>query len=459
MAQGGRCPTFRRLDNRRRPQPGKSSRRHHHYVNCGYHPCVKTARALIGPWAFLFGLLAAAVCCAILSGGALAQQRSSSRWITAWATSQQALGAATVSGATVRMIARVTASGDSIRIRIDNTFGTTPLRIGDAYVGLRVQGPALAAGSNRHVDFNGQGSVLVPPGGSVTSDPVMLHVVAWQDVAVSLFVPDMNVHPSEHTGAVVTSYLTANGAGDVASAEGRMPFTLTTTSTYWLKGIDVLSGGNGSTVVAFGDSITDGTCSTLDAHDRWEDWLSVRLRLQAADDDHPFAVINEGIGGNTASREHLEPPPDSPTAVERLDRDVLSHTGVSHVVVFVGTNDIRRGASAAQVIEALDQIARRLKARGLPVYASTIIPRHNAAPSGSNTGWDASKTAIRKQVNEWIRGKAPFDSVIDFDSVVRDSSNTDLIAPPFNCGDGIHPSPFGYLAMGNAVPLDLFKRR
>lgn len=291
---------------------------------------------------------------------------------------------------------------------------------------------------------------------------LLFQVFAEQDLAVSLFVPGANVRPSQHSGAVVTSYYTANGAGDVAASESRAPFVNTTTSTWWLKGIDVDSASSSGAIVAFGDSITDGTCTTLDAHDRWEDWVSVRLDsadaaggigLGRSNRRQLKAIVNEGIGGNTLTRANLSPPPDSTPGIERLDRDVLSHVGVTHVVLFMRTNDIRREASAAQVIDGMLNIISRVKAADLVIIGSTIIPRHNRPPQGTNTGWDAAKTAIRNQVNEWIRTQAPFDAVIDFDKVVRDPANPDLIYPPFNCGDGIHPSPAGYYLMGQSVDL------
>jgi lysophospholipase L1-like esterase len=229
---------------------------------------------------------------------------------------------------------------------------------------------------------------------------------------------------------------------------------------WWLKAIDVSSSSSTGAIVAFGDSITDGTCSTVDAHDRWEDLLAVRLALDATSRGRPGAhraVINEGIGGNTITRPNLQPAPDSPPGVERLERDVLSHHGVTHVVVFMGTNDIRREAPAAQVIAGMQDIATRVKARGLKVVGATIIPRHNRPPVEGNTGWNAAKTRIRGDVNQWIRTKAPFDAVIDFDKVVQDPGSADLIYPPFNCGDGIHPSPRGYYEMGTSLRLELFR--
>lgn len=399
---------------------------------------------------------------ALFGSVAPARQRAttSTRWVTAWSTSQQNLGMTTVSNATVRMIARVTASGQALRVRLDNTFGTTPLSIGKIYVGPRIQGATVAMGSNKQVFFGGSATVTIPAGGSTTSDSVEMSVLAQQDVAVSLFVPDSGVRPSQHTNAQVTSYLTPNGSGDLAADEGSKPFTATTTSLFWLKAIDVLSASSTGTIVAFGDSITDGTCSTVDAHDRWEDLVAVRLGLEATGEGRRGAhkaIVNEGIGGNTITREHLEPPPDSPPGLERLDRDVLSHHGVSHVILFMGTNDIRREASARQVIAGIQEVVSRVRARGLKIIGATIIPRHNRPAVENNTGWNIAKTRLRNEINQWIRAKAGFDAILDFDKVVQDPHDGDALYPPFNCGDGIHPSPRGYFEMGESVRLDLFK--
>jgi lysophospholipase L1-like esterase len=403
----------------------------------------------------------------------LSAQTSNSRpaanramWVTGWGTSQQTLGDAQITNATVRMIARVTIPGDSVRIRLDNTFGTEAVTIGRASIGHRVQGAGLAAGSNRSVTFNQASEVTIPAGGSAWSDPVQLSVLAQQDLAVSLYIPGSNVKPSQHTGALVTSYRSADGSGDVTREEGRAPFGSTTTSLWWLKAIDVESVSSPGAIVAFGDSITDGTCSTLDAHDRWEDVLSVRLGFELDAIALPRglgeglkAVVNEGIGGNTMTREGLTPPADSTPGVDRLDRDVISHHGVTDVILFMGTNDIRRGATAAQVMAGVASIAQKVRAKGMRVIGVTIIPRHNAAPTGTNTGWNPDKTRVKNEVNQWIRSKAPFDQIIDFDRVVRDPANPDLIRPAFNCGDGIHPSPAGYYAMGKSVGLDWFHNR
>jgi lysophospholipase L1-like esterase len=391
---------------------------------------------------------------------AFQQSPGGARWRTAWATSQQAAGTTGTTNTTVRLIARVTIGGDAVRVRFDNTYGQSPLQIGRAYVGLRARGAVLAPGSNRQLMFRGAAATTIPPGGRVHSDPVAMNVMAMQDLAVSLYLPGADVKPSQHTGALVTSYAAAAGAGDQAAVESSEPFTATMTTMPWLKAIDLQSVSSAGTIVAFGDSITDGTCATLDAHNRWEDWLAVRLALE---DDRrggrhvQKAIVNEGIGGNTVTREGLQPPPDSAPGIERLDRDVLSHEGVTDVILFMGTNDIRRGASAAQVMDGMSQIVKRVKAHGPKIFGATIIPRHNVAASGTNTGWDVAKSAIRREVNEWIRTRAGFDGVLDFDAVVRDPGSADLIQGPFNC-DGIHPTPRGYYEMGKSVPLEQFVR-
>jgi lysophospholipase L1-like esterase len=387
---------------------------------------------------------------------AVERQTSSPRWITAWATSQQGLGQGGVTNATVRLIARVTVGGDSVRIRLDNGYGVEPLRIGSAAVAHRMRGAALVPGTHRPLRFDGSRGVTIPPGGSVQSDPVQLAVLARQDLAVSLHVPDPDVSPSVHRGAFVTSYVSANDAGDLTADETRTGFTETMTSMWWVKSIDVLTASAGGVIVAFGDSITDGSCSTVDAHDRWEDWMAVRLDA-SRDPAVRRAVVNEGIGGNTVIREHLQPPPDITPGLERLERDVLSHAGVTDVILFMGTNDIRRGASAQQVIAGTQTIIERVHAHALKIHGATIIPRHNRAPSENNSGWTPAKTGVRNEVNEWIRTDAPFDGVIDFDRVVRDPTDPDLIFAAFNCDD-IHPSPRGYYEMGRSVPLELFTR-
>jgi lysophospholipase L1-like esterase len=383
---------------------------------------------------------------AALSSPSLAQNAN---WVAAWGASQQGLGETKISNATARMIARVTLPGSSIRIRLDNTFGTAPLVIGRTTIAPRVRGPAVAGGLVKPVTFKGQSSVTIAPGGSVESDAIALNVDAQQDIAVSMHITGADIQPSQHNAAQVTSYLTENGAGDQTASENGMVFTGRTTSMFWLKAIDVQPTAPATAIIAFGDSITDGTCSTLDSHDRWEDIVAQRFALQSP---VRFAVVNEGIGGNTVTRKGTNPTFGSPPGLERLDRDVLSRSGVSHVVVFMGTNDINREVSAADVIAGTKDIIARIRAKNIKVIGATMIPRHNDV-------WNEAKNRNRREVNEWIRKDAGFDSVLDFDAIIRDPAKPDLMIPAYNCSDHIHPSPIGYFQMGKSVDLSIFTRR
>lgn len=388
--------------------------------------------------------------------GSSAQARKTS-WVVAWTSSMQGLAPNVApSNATMRMVVRPSVGGVSMRIRLENTFGAVPVTIGAASVALRTRLSGLVPGSSVPLRFGGSPSVTIPAGGQIVSDEARLKVDALQDIAVDLYLPGENVPVTAHTRALTTSYLTPSGSGNHVADSGTVNgvFPESTTSMYFLSSVEVSASGAQRAIVAFGDSITDGTCATLDANDRWEDLLRLRLLL---DRGPGWAVVNEGIRGNTVIRKGLVPPPASPPGIERLERDVLQHSGVTHVIVFEATNDIRRGASAADVIAGLQQIISRVKAAKLKVIGVTIIPRHNAAAAPGNTGWDAAKTAIRNTVNDWIRHRAGFDAVIDFDTVVADPDHPDLINPAYNCGDGIHPNPFGYFTMGRSVDLEIFR--
>lgn len=395
------------------------------------------------------------VLCCVGAGDALAQNNAQG-WVTAWSTSQQGAAQAVVNNATLRLIARVTLPGDAVRIRLDNTFGKTPVTFSRVAIAPRVRGAEVAANLVRTVSFAGQPMVTIAMGASVESDPIPLQVEAEQDLAVSLAVAG-SAQASQHNNAQVTSYATEDGAGDHTLSIKGADFTRNMVTMPWLKSIDVQDPAPASAIVALGDSITDGTCSTLNAHDRWEDVLAERFALE---NPVRHAVLNEGIGGNTAvNAPTFNPPVNSPPGVDRFDRDVLSHAGVSHLIVFLGTNDIARGATADQVIGGLKDIMTRARAKGIKVIGVTIVPRHNTNQGVGGAGWNDAKTKVRNQVNTWIRKEAGFDAVLDFDQVVRSRANPDMLAPEYNCGDGVHPSPIGYFEIGKSINLRLFDGR
>ena len=379
-----------------------------------------------------------------------AQARGGERWFTAWGTSAHSLAPATitVSDATARMIIRSGVTGNTLSVKVENTLGIEPLRVDAATVALRDTGASLVPGSARRLTFGGQGSVVIPIGEGVWSDDVDMRVLAGQDLAVSLYVPTSGTRPSRHNLAFTTSYMTAPAAGDHTTDEDAAAFTGTTTSWYWVAALDVRAPSLTGTIVCFGDSITDGNGSTIDGHNRWPDVL--RDRLAALPAGRRKSVVNEGISGNQIVFYPGLNPPTSPTAMDRMQRDVLDRAGVTHVIFFEGSNDLARGASFEQITAGLTQVYGRAKAAGLRIIGATVIPRHNAA-------WNpATMNPVRHAVNAWIRSNPDLDAVLDFDALLRDPSNPDLIYPPYDVGDHIHPSPAGYAVMGNAIDLTIF---
>jgi lysophospholipase L1-like esterase len=381
-------------------------------------------------------------------GVAPSSEARKAHWVAAWGFSLQGLAPVTevVANETVRMIARPTASGGFVRVRLDNTFATVPLTIGAAAIAYRNNGAQLVPGSTRPLTFGGSPSVTIAAGEGVYSDAVPFVARAWEDVAVSLYVPGSATGQiSRHNNARTTSYLTAPGAGDHTADETSTAFTSTTVEMYWVSAIDVFSEAEGA-VVFLGDSITDGTATTTDGHDRWHDVTYLRTLFRTKD-DRQKAFVNEGIGGN---RVVFTATQGSPAAVDRLDRDVLARSGISHVVFFEGTNDLASGlVNADQLIAGMTNIIQRVKARHLKIIGATIIPRSNAT-------WTAQMTEYRHLVNDWIRHHAHFDAVLDFDAVMKDPTNPDIMNPILEFGDHIHPNPFGYLAIGRSIDLEVF---
>jgi lysophospholipase L1-like esterase len=303
-------------------------------------------------------------------------------------------------------------------------------------------------GSVHSLTFSGSTSITIPAGAGVTSDPAAFVVGAWEDVAVSLFIPGAATGQiSRHNNARTTSYVTAPGAGDHTADLAATAFTGTTVEMYWVAAIDVLS--DVDSVVCLGDSITDGTATTTDGHDRWHDIAFLRMILGAAGDSRK-AIVNEGIGGNRVTVTATQ---GSPAAVQRLDRDVLARSGVSNVVFFEGTNDLASGlVTGDQLIAGMTEIINRVHAAGLKIVGATIIPRSNAT-------WTAQMTAYRHQVNDWILHTASFDRVIDFDQVMKDPVNPDIMNPILEFGDHIHPNPYGYFLMGQSINLSVLEGR
>lgn len=382
-------------------------------------------------------------------------------WVATWGASQQipephnALPPDDLRDATVRQIFHLSVGGSTLRVHVSNAFGTEPLHFTSVHV-ARPLSPAAAAidpATDKALTFAGAADVTVPPGAEFVSDPVGYPVSALSDVAVTFHLDTPPSTETGHPGSRATTYFVH---GDSVSA-ANLPDANHVDHWYQVSEIDVQADPHSALVVALGDSITDGHGATTNGNDRWTDVLA--KRLQDSKKTRDIGVSNQGIGGN-----HLLTDGLGPNALARFDRDVLAPTGVRWLIVFEGVNDLgglerlrevpaaEHTALVQRVLAAYQQIIARAHSHGLRVFGATITPY---VGSGYYHPGPASE-ADRQAVNQWIRAAGHFDAVLDFDAVVRDPQHPDRLLPAFDCGDHLHPSPAGYRAMGESIPLTLF---
>jgi lysophospholipase L1-like esterase len=350
---------------------------------------------------------------------------------------------------TVRMVVRTSVGGSRIRVELSNAYGTAPLMIGAAHVALHVDKGAIAPGSDRPLTFGGKPSFSIPPGALAVSDPVNLTVPKLGDLAVSVFFPSDTGPFTMHNTGLHTTYLLA---GDTTSAAAFADVP-TTRSWYFLSSVDVLAPENTGLIVAFGDSITDGATSTVDANASWPSRLAARLLANPATAN--LAIVNQGISGNRVLREGT-----ATNALARFDRDVISQPGVKWVMILEGINDIGQGARAGappenavtadDLIGGVKQLIERAHVHGIKVVGCTLTPFGGAAYF-SDKGEE-----IRTAYNQWIRTGGAFDAVVDFDKATQDPANPKQIRPDYNIMDHLHPNDAGYKAMAEAVNLSIF---
>ena len=380
-------------------------------------------------------------------------------WVGTWSASPVApdLGIPGLSNngfnnQTLRLIVHTSIGGDDARVRISNAFGTNALVIGAAHIALRGAGAAIVPGSDRALTFSGASSTTIPPGALVVSDPVELDVPALGDLAVSIFLPGKTGPATWHFAGLQTSYISSTGDFTGSTAA---PFTTTTQAWFFLTGVEVKASERTRAIVAMGDSITDGTNSTPDTNHRWPNFLAQRLLAHHV----KLAVLDEGIAGNRILHDFI-----GPNALARFDRDVLTKSGVSHVIVLESINDIgipgglgrpAEAVTADEIIAGLRQLITRAHERGLKIFGGTLTPFEGTTIPGYFTPAGEVK---RQAVNHFIRTSGAFDGVIDFDVATRDPSHPTRFLPAFDSGDHLHPSDAGYQAMANAINLELFER-
>jgi lysophospholipase L1-like esterase len=365
-----------------------------------------------------------------------------------------------------RLIVRPDIWGKQARIRLSNAFGTQPVTFDGAYLALQMSGAAVLAGTSRPVTFGGKRSVTVAPGKDVVSDAISLSFVKnpadpmliGRRLAVSFHVVGESGPMTWHAKALTTSYVTAPGGGAHGEDEGEAAFPWSTASWYFLDDVEMTAPASTRVIVAFGDSITDGTASTLNGDDRWPDVFARRLHAAIG---NRYSVVNEGIGGNEVVGPPdyaTKPTPGGPSALDRLQRDVISLPGVSTIIWLEGINDFgARLATAQAVSDGVREGVKRLR-EGIPgvrIYMATLTGALNSTPTHGTPEVEAKRQAY----NTFIRTAGIFDGVIDFDIITLDPKTGELkveyqpnstIGGP---GDKLHPNRGGYAAMGNSIDL------
>ncbi|WP_405845633.1 SGNH/GDSL hydrolase family protein [Streptomyces sp. NBC_01518] len=344
-------------------------------------------------------------------------------------------------GASFRNVVHLSVGGSATRVRLTNRLGTVPLRLDAVTVALRETGPDAVPGSMRVATFAGAGTVTVPAGQDLVSDPVPLAVPDAADLLVTVHTPDNSGPATYHRAAGQTNYLAPQGNW-TADVDGSA-YTATTTSWYYVTGVDVLDAPAAGSVVAFGDSLTDGNGSTRDANHRWPDRLAERLG--ALPSYRRLGVLNAGVSGNRLLRDDV-----GPSALSRLDADALSRSGVRVVILLEGINDIKGTPNAtdpAAFEDAYRTLVSRAHAYGIRVIGATLTPY------GGSGGYTAAREAVRQEINGFIRGGGPFDAVVDFDAAVRDPAQPERILPGYDCGDHLHFNDAGMRALAETVDL------
>jgi lysophospholipase L1-like esterase len=409
-------------------------------------------------------------------------------WVASWAGSAQGpypIGAAVAQpelgfafpdaaiGArdqTFRLIVRPSLWGRAARLRFSNLFGRRPLALDGAFVGLQLASAAVVAGTNRRISFGGNAGGTIAPGECAWSDAVELDFVRDPDtpelaahrLAVSFHIGETSGPMTWHAKAMTTSYVSAPGAGPQGEREDEGAFPFSTTSWYFLDAIEMTAPAEACAVVAFGDSISDGTGSTLNGDDRWPDVLARRLRARFG---NRIAVVNAGIGGNQVvgprGYSHQAPYRGGPPAIERLERDVLSLSGLTAVIWLEGINDFSDNgkASVQDVQSGMRHVVERIRRQrpGLRIVGATAV---SALGSTNEAHGSAEEDTKRRALNEFIRSAGLFDAVLDFDAATRDRETGSMQAQfvPNSTiggpGDYLHPNRAGYLAMAQTIELE-----
>ena len=362
-----------------------------------------------------------------------------------WASSQYYDASKVVlfsDGYTLRQIVRTSIGGEKIRLTLTNREGESDLVINTIHIAKSAgQGTGkIVTSTDTIVPFAGKSGVTIAAGEDATSDVFAFSFEPLTELAITIYYKELPEKITGHVGSRTNSFY-ANGN---YVSEEKLPGSAKIAQWYTISAIDVLSESSNKAVVCFGDSITDGRGTTDDLQNRWTDGLATRLQDNEATKN--IAVLNQGIGGTLVTS----------SGVSRFNTDVLNQTGLSYVIILYGINDIiYANASADSITTTYKSMIKKLHKKNVLVYGGTILP------FGACGDYTAARESVRQSVNTWIRETSSddggFDGVIDFDSVMKDSSGTKMNAS-YDSGDGLHPSPAGYKAMADAIDLNLFTR-
>jgi lysophospholipase L1-like esterase len=376
-------------------------------------------------------------------------------WVGTWSTAPVEVGRP-FADQTLRQIVHISIGGDIVRVRFSNLFGENSLVINAASIGIQSVDAVITPGSLRQLTFGGSPSVTIPTGARVLSDPVELAVDAETDLAISIYVSGNTGTSTVHTRAHQTSFISTSG--DFTATEG-MPVAETTESWFWLTGVEVRAHRNTQSVVTAGDSITEGFASTTNANARYPDELA-RLLLSRKRGTPKIAVLNAGISGNRVLNDIF-----GPNAQSRFDRDVLTQSGVTHVILLEGVNDLGLGSSlipppvsAEDIIAGYKQLIERAHAKGLKILVGTILPFRGFEEFLPGY-WTPENEIKRQVINEWIRASELHDGYVDFDAALRDPTDPEVLLPIYDSGDHLHPSDEGYAAMAAEAERALLSKR
>jgi lysophospholipase L1-like esterase len=413
---------------------------------------------------------------AFLSSAACTQtSKHEKHWVSAWSSAMQAplafIPGQAISGLenrTLRMIVRPTISGERVRIRFSNACGNQPLPIGAAHVALVSKDDKIIAASDRTLTFSGKGSTRIPPGAPMLSDPVDLKFPAFAEIAVSIFLPVNVDNVTFHLAGQKPTYISEPGN---FTANAEIPNATTKPSWFFLSGLEVFAPRQTVTILALGDSITDGVGAKQGDYNDWPNLLANRLAARKGLPE--MAVVNTGIGGNRVLHDGA-----GISTLARFDRDVLARPGIGGIILLEGINDIgwprmklpapgpgdpARGNPSAEspfanefvdaqdIIAGYQQIIDRARQHGIRVFIATLLP-YEGADYYTEDGEE-----IRAAVNQWIRTSNAIDGYFDFDKAVRDPAYPKRFRDGYHSGDNLHPSELGYKAMADAVDLALLR--